>query len=211
MFTGIIQHVGEVTDVRAAGSGRRLTIDLGPPVEGLAVGGSVAVNGACLTACAVQGPLGSFDVIAETLSRTTLGRLSRGERVNLERALRVSDHLDGHIVQGHVDGMASVRELRKTGQWLVEFEAEPELTSYMVPKGSVAIDGVSLTLVDAADGRFSVALIPTTLKDTTLSRLAVGSVVNVEADILGKYVRRLLPSLDGGGLTMDKLRQAGFA
>ena len=214
MFTGIVRHVGQVVTVAAARGGRRLTIDLGPLAEGVGPGDSVCVSGTCLTVCALADVQADFDVISETLSRTTLGDLRAGGRVNLERALGVGGALDGHIVQGHVDGLAEVRDIRRAGEWRVELTCTKDLTDQMVPKGSAALDGVSLTLAEVADGRFCVALIPETLSGTTLGELTEGRRVNVETDILGKYVRRYLEGLTGqtgGGLTIEKLRQAGFA
>ena len=214
MFTGIIQHVGEVLSAGAVGGGRRLTVDLGPLAEGLAVGDSVAVDGACLTACAIRGATADFDLAGETVSRTTLGLAAPAAKVNLERPLRLADALDGHLVQGHVDGVAEVRRIeRSADQWAVELSAPAGLTDEMVEKGSVALAGVSLTLTSAGDGTFAVALVPTTLAKTTLAGLAPGAKVNVETDVIGKYVRRYLRQLSGGsgGLTLEKLRDAGFA
>ncbi len=214
MFTGIIRHVGAVRDVQPAGGGLRLTIDLGPLAEGLGEGDSVAVAGACLTVCGQSGAEASFDVVAETVSRTTLGDLTSGAKVNLERSLAVGATLDGHFVQGHVDGVATVRSVdRGANAWRTEFAAPADVTDTLVAKGSVAVDGVSLTVADVGKGSFSVALIPTTLAETTLADLAVGDRVNVETDVIGKYVRRCLDQIagPGGGLTMDKLREAGFA
>ena len=216
MFTGIVQYVGVVRRTSPTQAGRRLFTDIGPLVEGMRLGDSVATNGACLTAAAIDGPVVGFDVIHETLALTNLGGLQSGSRVNLERALRLGDRLDGHMVQGHIDGQARVDSIdTSAGQWVMHFTGEKSLTDDMVPKGSIAIDGVSLTLVDARAGRFSVALIPTTLAETTLPGRKVGDWVNIETDILGKYVRRLLTgSTDGPaspGLTLEKLRQAGFA
>jgi len=212
MFTGIIRHVGRVKHVRSSAAGKGLRIDLGPLAPGLKVGDSVAVSGACLTATAVEASEAEFDAVGETLAQTTLGSLRAGAKVNLERPLRPTDTLDGHLVQGHVDGLAEVRAIRRSGaQHVVEFSA-PVLTGQMVPKGSVAVDGVSLTLVEVARDSFSVAMIPATLEKTTLSDLAVGSKVNIELDLIGKYVRRYLQQLSGGGgLTLEKLREAGFA
>jgi riboflavin synthase len=219
MFTGIIRHVGEIVDARATSAGRRLVIDVGPLADGLALGDSVAMSGACLTASAIDGRRAAFDVIAETLEKTTLGGLRRGSHVNLERSLRADQGLDGHIVQGHVDGVATVKAIRAThagaaGQHVIEFTAGQDLTGLMVPKGSVAIDGVSLTLVDVTADAFSVALIPTTLAETTLGGLRPGAKVNVETDIIGRYVAKYLRQLSGGapggGLTMEKLRDCGF-
>jgi riboflavin synthase len=224
MFTGIIQHVGAVRAARAVGDGRRLTIDLGPLAEGLAAGDSVAVDGACLTACRIAAALADFDLAAETVARTTLGAAHAGTKVNLERALRVGSALDGHLVQGHVDGTAEIARIdRRPDQWTVEFAAPPALTDEMVEKGSVAVNGVSLTLTSVGAGTFAVALIPTTWTHTTFADLTAGAKVNVETDIIGKYVRRYLrqlsgqpappaapPPAPGGGLTIEKLRQAGF-
>jgi len=212
MFTGIIRHVGLVRDASGTAAGARLRIDLGPCAEGLNLGDSVAVNGACLTVAALAGGEGEFDVVTETLSRTTLGQLRAGAKVNLETALRLSDALDGHLVQGHVDGIAQVRAVRRGRECVIELDAPRELSDWMVPKGSVAIDGVSLTLASLADGRFGVALIPTTLDETTLGGLAVGDKVNIETDVIGKYVRRCLRQYGAGseGLTIDKLADMGF-
>ncbi len=211
MFTGIIQHVGRVKRTAAISAGRRVYVEVGVLVGRLKLGDSVAINGVCLTAAEVGGDAPGFDAVAETLERTNLGKLAAGSRVNLEAALRVGDGLDGHIVQGHVDGTARVDRIdRGRGQFNIHFACEKALTDDMVAKGSVAIDGVSLTLVDVSDGRFSVTIIPTTLEATSLATVGAGDVVNIETDILGKYVRRMLAGGAGGGVTMDKLRQAGF-
>jgi len=191
-----------------------VAIDLGPLAGEVRPGDSVTVNGACLTAAELEPPIARFDVVDETLRATTLGSLRRGAKVNLETALRLGESLDGHLVQGHIDGLAQVKTLAQGPQKLVAFAADPDLTETMVAKGSVAVDGVSLTLVTVDPGGFSVALIPTTLTATTLGDLAVGRRVNVETDLIGKYVRRYLRQLaDGGqtGLTIKKLMEAGFA
>jgi len=206
-------HVGLVHQVRSQTGGKRITIDLGPLAEGLATGDSVAVSGVCLTVSQLHGEKADFDVVAETLSRSTLDALTAGSRVNLERSLRLTEGLDGHIVQGHVDGTAQVQAVRSGREHIVDFSAERELTDQMVPKGSVCIDGVSLTLVKVSTVAFSVALVPTTLAETTLGGLAVGSRVNVETDVIGKYVRKHLESMlkeGAGGITLEKLGEAGF-
>lgn len=212
MFTGIIRHVGSVRSAAEAGESRRLRVNCGPLSEQMRPGDSLAVAGACLTAVSVAGTDAEFDVGGETLSRTALGRLAAGSRVNLERPLRVGDRLDGHLVQGHVDGTAEVVDIRRGEPWVMVFSAGRELTDPMVPKGSIAVDGVSLTLVEVAEDRFSVALIPTTLEETTLGELGISDVVNVETDVLSKYVRRWLSGVAASpdGLTLDKLREAGF-
>jgi len=157
-----------------------------------------------------------FDVAAETVSRTTLAGVRAGTKVNLERALRVGDGLDGHLVQGHVDGTGELRRIdRGPDQWTVEFSVPAGLSDEMVQKGSVAVSGVSLTIAAVEVGRFSVALIPTTWTETIFSDMSVGSKVNIETDVIGKYVRRYLKQIAGGsglsgGLTMEKLRDAGF-
>jgi len=212
MFTGIIQHVGRLLSAHAAAAGRRLSIDLGPLAELLKAGDSVAVNGACLTVSGLDGRAAAFDVVAETLARTTLGRLRADSKVNLERSLRAGDGLEGHMVAGHIDGTAEVASVRRGGDWTVAFSAPRELIELMVPKGSVAVDGVSLTLAEVAEGRFTVALVPTTLQNTTLGDLTSGDAVNVESDVIGKYVQKYLAGhLGAGGLTLEKLKQAGFA
>ncbi len=213
MFTGIVQHVGQVRAVRQHPQGWRLTVDLGRLAEGLQPGDSVAVAGVCLTVAAVDGTCAEFDVVPATAERSNLAALRAGSKVNLERSLRPDRGLEGHIVQGHVDGTATVRHLQHGADWVVEFTCPTELTDAMVPRGSVAVDGVSLTVKSVQGGVFSVTLIPTTLQATTLGSLTVGDVVNVETDILGKYVAKYLGALatSGGGLTLEKLREHGFA
>jgi len=214
MFTGIVQHVGAVCRVREVGGGRRLGVDLGPLAEGLSAGASVAVAGVCLTVASLEGSVADFDVVPATLAMTTLGLLRVGSKVNLERSLRLDAGLEGHIVQGHVDGVASVRSVRRSGgDWIVEFTCPRQLTDGMVPQGSVAVDGVSLTLKDLAPGRFFVALIPVTLEATTLGALAAGDKVNVETDVIGKYVAKYAGRFAPreGGVTLEKLREQGYA
>ncbi len=220
MFTGIVENTRPIVALRDHAGGRRLTVDLGDggqaPGGPLQLGESIACDGACLTVADIDGPRASFDVIAETLRLTTLGRRRVGDRVNVERSLRPGDRLGGHFVQGHVDGQATLAARDESPEEVVlRFSAEPRLLDEMIAKGSIAIDGVSLTLasVDREAGRFAVALIPTTLKLTTLGFRRVGDPVNIETDMLGKYVRRSVEQVLGqsdGGVTMDKLREAGF-
>ncbi|MHC4715607.1 MAG: riboflavin synthase [Planctomycetota bacterium] len=213
VFTGIIQHVGSVLGVRSSAAGKVLRIDVGPLAEKLSPGASMAVDGACLTASGLSGTVADFDAVPETLGRSTLGGLGAGSKVNLEPALPAGGALDGHIVQGHVDGIAEVTRIETgAGGHVIHLSAEAALTDQMVPKGSVAVAGVSLTLVDVARGRFSVALVPTTLAKTTLGEARISNPLNVELDIIGKYVRRYLQQGAGGGsLTLEKLREEGFA
>jgi riboflavin synthase len=193
MFTGLVEALGSVTALTAAGAGRELTVRAPQLAGELALGESVAVNGACLTVVAHDEACFRFQLAPETLSRTNLGALSAGDRVNLERSLRVSDRLGGHLVQGHIDGVGQVAERLTEGEWVkVWFRCPPGLAAQMVPKGSVAVDGVSLTLVDVGPDRFSVALIPHTLANTTLGLKGPGAAVNLETDLLGKYVWKFL-------------------
>ncbi len=193
MFTGIVEELGVVEAVRPGDEGAEVTIR-GPRVTSdTRPGDSIAVNGVCLTAVAVDGDTFTADVMRETLRRSTLGRLRPGEAVNLERALTLSRRLGGHRVQGHVDGVGTVRQ-RRPGPSFEDLRVElpAGLQRYVVEKGSVTVDGVSLTVVAVADGWFEVSLIPTTLAVTTLGRRRVGDPVNLEVDVLAKYVERLL-------------------
>jgi riboflavin synthase len=213
VFTGIVQHVGQVAAVATTAAGKRLIVDVGPLAERLAPGSSLAVDGACLTVAGVSAARAETDVVPETLARTTLARLRPGDAVNLEPALAAGGALDGHIVQGHVDGLAHVTRIdRSPDGHVLHLTALEDLTEQMVPKGSIALAGVSLTIVDVRGGGFSVALVPTTLERTTLGRLRVGDPLNVELDILGKYVRRYLAARSGPKpLTLEALRRAGLA
>ena len=193
MFTGIVEELGTVTALERATDSARLTIH-GPVVtEDATHGASISVNGVCLTV--VTHGDGSFtvDVMQETLDRSSLGALRPGDRVNLERAMSASDRFGGHVVQGHVDGTGTITSRSPGERWeVVRFTLPPELSAYVVEKGSITVDGVSLTVVDVTDDAFSVSLIPTTLDLTTLGRKGVGDPVNLEVDVLAKYVERLL-------------------
>ncbi len=192
MFTGLIADVGRVTALRHDDAGATLTIQTGL-AEGLATGDSIAVNGVCLTVTEMDREAFSAQAMPQTLRSSSLGGLSVGAPVNLERALRAADPLGGHIVQGHVDATALVREAREEGiSRVLELEADEQLLRYLVLKGSVALDGVSLTVSALADDGFEVSLIPETLQRTTLGLLTAGSEVNVEVDVLAKHVERLL-------------------
>lgn len=193
MFTGIVEAVGRVRALRREGAKAELVVEAPALAAEAKVGDSVAVNGACLTVTAAESGALRFEAVAETLARTSLGGLAPGSPVNLERALRADGRLDGHIVQGHVDGVGRVRELRRAGDDVRLFvDCEPALAELLVEKGSVAVEGVSLTVVGVEAAGFDVALIPHTLGATTLGLLAPGAAVNLEADVLGKYVRRYL-------------------
>jgi riboflavin synthase len=207
MFTGLVEALAPVERVEAEEDGRALAV-AAPFAAELAPGESVAINGACLTVVARDDRTARFQAGPETLRRTTLGELKPGDRVNLERALRVGDRLGGHLVQGHVDGLGRIASRRRQGEWeVVWFSCPAELAGQMVSKGSVAVDGVSLTVVDVTADGFSVALIPHTLAQTTLGFKPPGASVNLETDILAKYVWKCLR---GGGVTPETLKQAGF-
>ena len=193
MFTGLVETLGHIQQITDEGAGRRLTLRWPELAEPLVLGESIAVNGCCLTVVRAEGP--HFDVQAgpETLLRTNLGAARPGDRVNLERALRVGDRLGGHFVQGHVDTTATLRARRPEGEWeFLAFTIDPAWTAYMVPKGSLAVDGVSLTLVTVEPDGFSVMLIPHTLAVTTLGKLAPGNRVNIETDMLARHVAKLM-------------------
>jgi riboflavin synthase len=194
MFTGLVERMGEVRRVDPDGAGGRVVVlnAAGLAAE-LRLGESIAVNGACLTVVERDAESFRFQAGPETLLRTNLGELVLGDRVNLERALRLSDRLGGHLVQGHIDGVGRIAERSRQGEWeTVWFSCPPELTRQMVRKGSIAVDGVSLTLVDLAADRFSVMLIPHTLENTTLGFKQSGATVNLETDLIAKYVQRLV-------------------
>jgi riboflavin synthase len=192
MFTGLVEALGTIRRLSFEGAGCRLCV-AAPMMANLTLGESVAVNGACLSVVEHDGEAGSFQVGPETLAKTNLGSLQIGDRVNLERSLRVGDRLGGHMVQGHVDGVGSISKKIEEGEWqTVWFQCPPALAMDMVPKGSVAVDGISLTVVEVTRDAFSVALIPQTLANTTLGFKQTGAPVNLETDILAKYVRKCL-------------------
>jgi len=194
MFTGIVEELGEVVALeRGGGASARLAVR-GPVVTaGAAAGDSIAVNGVCLTVTGLSGDVFTADVMKETLDRSSLGALEPGSPVNLERAVPAGGRLGGHIVQGHVDGVGTVLSREPGDNWeIVRFSFPPALSRYVVEKGSIAVDGVSLTVVEAAGDSFTVSLIPTTLELTTLGRKRPGDPVNLEVDVIAKYVERLL-------------------
>ncbi len=193
MFTGIVEELGEVVTVEGSAGAARLAVR-GPRVTGdLKHGDSVAVDGVCLTAVGVRDGTFTADVMRETLERSTLARLSAGTRVNLERAVRASDRLGGHIVQGHVDGVGEVQSRVSGDDWdVLRIELPQRLARYVAEKGSIAVDGVSLTVSGVGEDWFEVSLIPTTLESTTLGLRQPGEWVNLEVDVIAKYVERLV-------------------
>jgi riboflavin synthase len=213
MFTGIIETVGTVRQVQARGEQVRMSVDIGPLAEGTGLGDSIAVNGVCLTVTRLEGAAGVFDVSTETVRRTNLTALKAGSKVNLERAMSAQGRFGGHIVQGHVDGVGKIAAIRKQADFAeFRFEASDDLLSQMVLKGSVAVDGISLTVSALDTTGFEVSLIPTTLKETTWYTSKVGDTVNIETDILIKIIQRQLSAIVGeaGPITLEKLREHGF-
>ncbi|MBC7186522.1 MAG: riboflavin synthase [Calditrichaeota bacterium] len=211
MFTGLVEEVGTVVAVKRTASGMGLTVSCREVLPGLQVGDSIAVDGVCLTVTALLGAAFSVDVVAETLARTTIGSFSPGRRVNLERARRAEDRLGGHLVQGHVDGVAKIVRLSERGEGRVLWVALPEeLRPFVVPKGSVAVDGVSLTVARIVQDAVEIWLVPHTLAKTTLRQKRVGDSVNLEVDVLAKYVARVLSGDGRDALSMEKLREWGY-
>ena len=192
MFTGLVADLGTVTAVDATAGGVRLAVETALAPE-IGEGDSVAVNGVCLTATAIAGGRFSADVMHETLRRSSLGGVAEGAPVNLELPLRASDRLGGHVVQGHVDGLGTIRAVREDGfSRVVEIAAPSDTLRYVVEKGSIAVDGISLTVASVTDDAFTVALIPETLERTNLGAAAPGQPVNLEVDVLAKYVEKLV-------------------
>ena len=213
MFTGIVESIGTITDTRNVPGGRRLRVDVGPIAQECKLGDSVCVSGVCLTVVEIGTEWLEFDVITETVGTSTVGTKKVGSRVNIERSLKVGARLDGHFVQGHVDGTATVDRVQQTArEHVIWLRPDPTLRPYIVPKGSVTIDGVSLTIAAVRGTSFSIALIPTTLGQTTLGMLSGGDVVNIESDIIARTVVHWLSGMSaGGGLTLEALQKAGFA
>lgn len=205
MFTGIVETTGRIVESQPTSGGRRMRLDAGSAGEGAKLGDSICVQGVCLTVAGMDGGRVSFDVIAETLRRTNLGEKKPGDRLNLERSLKVGDRLNGHWVQGHVDGTARVAEVRRSAaEHVVFLRPQPELFAFVIPKGSITLDGVSLTIAEVKGDQFSVALIPTTLERTTLGEWSAGTLVNVETDILARTVVTTMQRMGiGGGRSME--------
>lgn len=217
MFTGLIETLGRIQAVEHQGGGLRLRIVPDAPLDDLAVGESIAVEGVCLTVTACGAPGFTADVSAETLARSTLGALRPGHRVNLERAMRLSERLGGHLVSGHVDGTGTIQKMEPRGEyWFIRIGIAPRLSRYTIEKGSVAVDGISLTINRCGEGFFEVNIIPETARATTLLKKRAGAKVNIETDLIGKYVEKLLqassekPPQGRSGLDMNTLRKHGF-
>lgn len=213
MFTGIIQKVGTVKTLSRSGGSAALTVDLGQLANQAKTGDSIAINGACLTISKLAGTLATFDVSSETLTKTTIGKLAPGAKANIELALRADDRFGGHFVLGHIDGSATIKKIDKNTNFATfTFTAPKDLLDQMIPKGSVAINGISLTIAELNPDGFTVAVIPQTLKETSLGQAKITAQVNIEIDIITKTVRKYLQQLSPGktGLTLEDLRQQGF-
>ncbi len=212
MFTGLIEEIGTLHSVEQMRSGRRLSIGATVVMNGLRQSDSISVDGVCLTVTDRSASDFSVEVVDETLHRSTLAKVGIGQAVNLERALRADSRLGGHFVQGHVDGVGEILSIKAQdlGLWL-QIKAAKAITELLVEKGSVALDGVSLTIAELSDDVVGVAVIPYTLQHTTIGKKKVGDILNIEVDILGKYVRRFLQSYQTSNtISMDKLKQWGF-
>lgn len=199
MFTGIVEGTGivkSISRIKTANriADRRIEIDLGKLRRGLRVGDSVSVNGTCLTATSILKNIAIFEVVKETTKRTSLGLLKAGDLVNLERSLRINDRIEGHIVLGHIDGVGKIEDIEKIpSETKIWISVNKQIVGLLVPKGSIAVDGISFTIVDVSNEVFSVALVPHTLAVTTFKSKKKGDKVNIEVDILSKYVAKLLP------------------
>ena len=213
MFTGLIETICTVKSVRRSAESMVLTIDFGDLANESKTGDSIAINGACLTIAKLQGSLAGFDVSAETLAKSTLGKLKPSSEVNVERPLKANDRFGGHFVLGHVDGTATVDAIDKAGEFAnIKFAAKAELLEAIVVKGSVAVDGISLTIASVDLNSFGVSVIPETLNRTTLGKAKIGDCVNIETDIIVKTIKRQLDEIlpKKQGLTAEKLRQLGY-
>ena len=213
MFTGLIEAVCTVKSVRQSENAMLLSIDLGELADDGKIGDSIAINGVCLTIVRLEGKIATFDLSGETLAKSTLSKLKPSSQVNIERAIKAGDRFGGHFVQGHIDGTAAIKAIEKRGQFAyMKFAAKAELLDQMVVKGSVAVDGISLTIASMDQNSFTVALIPETLNKTTLSRVKIGDEVNIETDIIVKTIKTQLEKIlpQKKSLTAEKLRELGF-
>lgn len=213
MFTGLVQRIGALASIERRGDAVKAAVRTGGWEPTVTAGESIAVQGVCMTVTACRGEVLEFDMLDETYRRTSFSRMSAGAPLNLERALRVGDAMGGHYVSGHVDGTGTVRNVTRHGRdRVIEIVCAPDLLADVVSKGSIACDGVSLTVVDVGAGAFTVHVIPFTWEQTSLGRLRQGDAVNLETDLMAKYARKALAGRAGrDGVTWEKLSAAGFA
>ena len=210
MFTGLIESVCKVSSAVGRAGGMRLSMNIGQTVK---LGDSIAINGACLTVSAIKGDTAEFDISGETLSKTTLNNLKTGSLVNIERAMSANDRFGGHFVQGHIDATGKIKKIEKRGEfWQFSLEAPKEIKDCLIPKGSIAIDGVSLTIADTKENNFDIMVIPATFENTIFKNYKVGDSVNIETDMICRIVKKQLENIlpNKSNLTMDKLKDFGF-
>ena len=213
MFTGLIEKVCSISSIRRNSDSMSITVNLGELAQESRIGDSIAINGVCLTISKIDRDFAEFDVSGETLSKTSLKKLQNSTKVNIERAMSPSSRFGGHFVLGHVDGTAKIEKIEKKGEFAdIKFSADSELINSMVEKGSVAIDGISLTICDLDKSGFHVSVIPQTIEKTTLNNAKIGELVNIETDIIIKAVKKQLEAIlpQNGNLTAEKLRKLGF-
>jgi riboflavin synthase len=218
MFTGIIEGLGSISGIRSSGAGKRITVDADFLLDQTKIGDSISVSGACLTAVAIDGRRFQADISPETLEKTTFKQAKIGDRVNLERALILSDRIDGHLVSGHVDGIGSIRSKKQVANAiLVTIEIPRWMSRYVIAKGSVSVDGISLTVNACSPGGFEISIIPHTAKLTTIGLKGSGEAVNIETDMIGKYVERFIEvykgdstETSGSRIDMNLLAKTGF-
>jgi riboflavin synthase len=218
MFTGLIEAIGEVRELRGAGTEAVLTLGVPSSFSDCRSGDSIAVDGVCLTITDIRRDLVQVDLSRETLERSTLGKLRTGSMVNLERAMRLSDRLGGHLVSGHIDGTGTLKRIERQGRsWLVQIGLDPSLGTYLIEKGSIAVDGISLTIAGCTTDSFRVAVIPQTAAATTLVKKRAGDTVNIEIDMIAKYIEKLLnkkessiPEEPHSRIDRDMLAKLGF-
>ena len=213
MFTGLIEKICTVKSARRSANSMLLAVDLGELADDSRIGDSIAINGACLTIAGLEGTLASFDLSAETLSKSALGVLKPSSQVNVERAIRATDRFGGHFVLGHIDGTATIKAVERRGEFAdITFAAAPELLEAMIVKGSVAVDGISLTIASMARAGFTISVIPETIKRTTLGKAKPGDCVNIETDMIVKTIKKQLEEIlpKEQTLSAERLRQLGF-